>query len=91
MNKIKQLKFIKKKNGFTSYQADGFKIYYGEKGSVAGDNNKNPEELIYLLQGRMNVTVENKTVECTAPSEIYIPAKTYHKLESKTKTIFLVR
>jgi len=86
----KMLKFIKEKNGFKSYQADNFKIYYGEKGSVAGDNNINPAETIYLIDGRMEVTVKDKTEIKTAPTEIKIPAKTYHKLKALTKVSFMV-
>jgi quercetin dioxygenase-like cupin family protein len=84
------LKFIKEKNGFKSYQADGFRIYYGERGSVVGDNNINPAETIYLIKGRMKVTIENRIVTYSAPDEFKVPAKTYHKLLSLTKTSFLV-
>ena len=52
------LKFIKEKNGFKSYQADDFKIYYGEKGSITGDNNINPMEIIYLINGEARITIE---------------------------------
>jgi len=84
------LKFIKEKNGFKSYQANGFRIYYGEKGSVAGDNNISPAETIYLLSGEMEVIVDDKITKYIAPAEFEVPEKTYHKLESKTKTTFLL-
>jgi hypothetical protein len=84
------LKFIKKRNGFKSYQADGFRIYYGEKGSVAGDNNISPAETIYLVSGEMEVTIKDKITKYIAPAEFEVPDKTYHKLESKTKTTFLL-
>jgi len=91
------IKFIKEKNGFKSYQTDaclparqGFKIYYGEKGSIAGDNNINPAETIYLISGEMEITVRDKTEIKTAPAEIKIPAKTYHKLKALTKVSFVV-
>jgi hypothetical protein len=84
------LKFIKNKNGFKSYQAEGFRLYYGEKGSVAGDNNISPAETIYLVSGEMKVTVEDKITKYIAPAEFKVPEKTYHKLESMTETIFLL-
>jgi hypothetical protein len=84
------LKFVKRKNGFKSYQSDGFRIYYGKRGSVAGDNDSNPEEKILLLNGSMNVTIGDLKKNYTAPAEFKIPAKIYHKIESKDKTIFLL-
>ncbi len=84
------LKFIKEKNGFKSYQADGFRIYYGKSSSVAGDNNINPAETIYLVEGEMEVTIKDTTVLYSAPAEFKVPAKTYHKLLSLTKTSSLV-
>jgi hypothetical protein len=85
-----KLEFIKNKNGFKSYQANGFKIYYGEKNSVAGDNEVNSAEIVYLLSDKMEVIVGDKTVKYSTPIKFEIPEKTYHKLYSLSKTIFLV-
>lgn len=91
------LKFIKEKNGFKSYQADaclpakqGFKIYYGEKGSVAGDNNINPAETIYLIDGEIEIAIKNKVENKKAPAEIVIPAKIYHKIKALTDVSFII-
>lgn len=85
-----KLKFIKEKNGFRSYQAASFKVYYGKKDSIAGDNKINSKEKIYLLSGKMHVTIDKVTKLYTAPVELNIPAKTYHKLEALTEIIFLI-
>ncbi len=89
------LKFIKEKNGFKSYQAEDsaggeFKIYYGKKGAIAGDNDINVEELIYLIDGRVEVTISDKVEVKSFPAEINIPAKTYHKITALTDIKFLV-
>jgi len=85
-----KLEFIKSKNGFKSYQANGFKIYYGKRNSMAGGNNINPAEIIYLISGKMKVVIGDETVKHSAPIKFKIPEKTYHELQSLTKTIFLV-
>lgn len=84
------LKFIKDKNGFKSFQADDFKIYYGEKDSIAGDNDINPKELIYLIEGNMDVELAGESFKFIAPAEIKIPANTYHKIIALTKVSFLI-
>ena len=85
------LKFVKEKNGFKSYQSErGFKIYYGDKGSIAGDNNINPEEVIYLINGKIRIIIDDKIDEFNFPAEIKIPAKIYHKLEALTDVTFIV-
>ncbi len=89
------LKFIKEKNGFKSYQAEDsmgreFKIYYGEKDAVAGDNNINPKETIYLIDGEVEIIINNKIETVKAPAEFQIPEKTYHKITALTDIKFLV-
>ncbi len=89
------LKFIKEKNGFESYQAEdstgrGFKIYYGKKGAIAGDNNINPKETIYLIDGEVELVIDNKIEIVKAPAEFQVPEKTYHKITALTDIKFLV-
>ncbi len=86
-----KLKFIKNKNGFKSYQANNFKIYYGVKNSTVGDNQENPTENIYLVKGELKITIGDKTKIIKAPEKIKIPGRTYHQLTALSKeVIFLV-
>jgi len=41
------MKLIKEDKKGKTYQANGFKILYGSKGVVLGDNSENVEEEIY--------------------------------------------
>jgi len=85
------MKFIKEKNGFKSYKSeDGFKVYYGIKGAVSGDNDINPEETICLISGKIKVIIGDIEDELSAPVEIKILAKTYHKIEALSDVVFLV-
>ena len=74
----------------TTYQADGFRVYYRVAGSKSGDNDVNVREHVYLLQGRMKVTVGDDKQEYEAPMMFEVPAKTYHVFESQSDTCFLV-
>lgn len=85
-----KLELIKEKEGVKVYLGNNCRIYYGEKDKVFGDNNTNPEELIYLIQGELEVTIEEDVLLLKAPAKIQIEKETYHKLESKTDVIFEV-
>ena len=74
---------VDKKEG-RNYQADGFKILYRYKGMIAGDNDVNPDENIYMVDGKAKITLENKTWTAEAPHHFHFPAKTYHKVEALT-------
>lgn len=74
----------------TTYQADNFKILYRKAGSTSGDNDINVEEVMHLLQGNLELTIEDKVTVYEAPSVFKIPAKTYHKLEANTDVILVM-
>lgn len=84
------IKLTKEKKEGKNYQADGFKIYYRYKDTVAGDNSENVEELIYLITGRAKVTLKNSAWTVEAPAKIEFPAKTYHKIKAITDIAFIL-
>ncbi|UZR97508.1 hypothetical protein [Chondrinema litorale] len=73
-----------------TYQADGFKILYRNKGTTIGDNDINAEELIYIITGSAEITLRDKTWKVDAPAKIEFPAKTYHKIEALTDISFIL-
>ena len=84
------MELIKENEKGKKYQADGFKIYYRNKGTISGDNAENPKELIYLISGSAEITIKEKSWKIESPAEVEFPAKTPHKFKSLTDTIFLV-
>jgi len=84
------IKQIKKDKDGKKFQADGFKIYYKNKGTISGDNAKNVKEVIYLISGKAEITLKNKTWKVQAPSKLKFPKKTFHKITALTDIIFLV-
>jgi len=85
-----EIKLIKETKKGKKYQADNFKIYYRHKDIITGDNSKNVEELIYLITGSAEITLENSTWKVQAPAKIEFPAKTYHKIKALTDISFIL-
>ena len=81
---------IKKDDKGQKYQADGFKLYYRNKGSISGDNEKNPYEKIYLIIGEARVTIDDSDSVMQSPAYFEIPANTYHKIEALTDNSFII-
>lgn len=77
------MKLIKENEKGKNYQADGFKITYRYKGAIT-ENAVNLHEILFLITGKVKVTINDKTETIEAPARIEIPAKTYHKIEALT-------
>lgn len=84
------MELIKEDKKGKVYRSDEIKIFYRNIGSISGDNNENPEELIYLISGRARVTLEDKVDELEAPAKITFPPKTYHKIEALQDIVFVL-
>ena len=84
------MKLIRREEKGETYQADGCKIYYRYKNSISGDNAENKKELIYLITGSAEVTLNDATSLVEAPAKIEFPAKTYHKIKALTDISFIV-
>jgi mannose-6-phosphate isomerase-like protein (cupin superfamily) len=67
-----------------TYQTENFKILYRNKGTISGDNSENVEESLYLITGKAEITLKEKTWIVEAPAELYFPTKTYHKIKAIT-------
>lgn len=85
-----KLDLIKSNAKGKTYQADGFEILYRYKGVIAGDNSENSEEIIYLINGEAEVTINDETVTLKSPAKFKIPAKTYHKIKAVTDIAFIL-
>lgn len=82
-----KLEIIKESNGLRFCDCDG--IYYIEldKGTVASDHVHDEQEIIYLLKGKAEYTINDKTLVIVAPKKIIIPPKTYHKFIALTDCV----
>ncbi|MBT3230922.1 hypothetical protein HN358_04060 [Candidatus Uhrbacteria bacterium] len=84
------MKLIREDSDGQKYQADGFKLYYRNKGSISGDNENNPYEKVYLITGEAKVTIKNLDSIVQSPTYFEIPANTYHKIEAITEISFII-
>jgi mannose-6-phosphate isomerase-like protein (cupin superfamily) len=84
------MELIKENEKGKTYKADDFKILYRNAGSVAGDNEINPNEIIYFITGKAKITLKEKTWEISSPQKVEFPAKTYHKIEAITDISFIL-
>jgi len=84
------IKLIKENEKGKTFQADGFKILYRYKNMVAGDNSENVEELIYLISGSAEITLDDKKWIANSPAKLEFPARTYHKIKALTDISFIL-
>jgi mannose-6-phosphate isomerase-like protein (cupin superfamily) len=84
------MELIKKNSSGETYHAEKCKILYRYKGSISGDNEINPAEVIYFINGSAEVQIKDKKVIVNSPEKIIIPAKTFHKIIALTDISFVI-
>lgn len=85
-----KLKLIKENKKWKTYDVDKCKILYRNEWCIAWDNETNPFELIYLINGKAEITLKNKTRIIEAPEVFEFPANTYHKILALTDISFIL-
>lgn len=85
-----KLELIKENEKGKAYDTDRCKILYRNKWCVAGDNELNPYELIYLINGNAQITLKDETKVIEAPEVFEFPANTYHKILALTDISFIL-
>jgi len=84
------IELLKEDSDGKKYQVNGFRIYYKNKDTITGDNDINKSELIYLITGKAEITIQDKTWLAEAPAKIEFPAKTYHNIYALTDISFIL-
>lgn len=85
------MKLLKQNEKWSTYVTDhGCKIYYRKAGTISGDNDINPREVIYFVQGSAELTLEEKKREIEAPAQVVFPEKTYHSIKALTDISFVL-
>ncbi|MBI2572905.1 hypothetical protein HYV86_03545 [Candidatus Woesearchaeota archaeon] len=78
---ISSLPILKQDERGTIYDLGGKAKYIVRKqGSISGDHMHNVEEILFLLNGKVELTLGNVISIVEAPVKISIPAHTHHKL-----------
>ena len=82
--KVESLKIEKEDNRGKIYNCDKVRLIERKAGSICADHEHKQGEVLFLIEGAIELTVGDKTVSLKAPKRIEIPAEIYHKLLAKT-------
>ena len=84
-----KVKIIEKRKGVIAY--DCSKVFYIKlkKGTIVSDHNHNHKEVVFIMEGKAEVIIENKKLKIKAPAKLEIPSKVYHKFTAMTDLVGL--
>ena len=85
-----KLDLIKENEKWTTYDTTKCRILYRNKWFIAGDNETNPYELIYLINWKAEITLWADSRIIDAPNVFEFPANTYHKIKALTDISLIV-
>jgi quercetin dioxygenase-like cupin family protein len=77
---IKKLSIIKSDERGTIYNCDRMNFLVRKKGTISSDHTHKEGEDIFLVEGKIELTVGNETKEVEAPVKIKILPNVYHKI-----------
>lgn len=80
MENIKELSIIKSDERGMIYNCEKMNFLVRKKGTISSDHSHAEGEDIFLVEGKIELTVGNETRKVKAPIKIEIPPNTYHKI-----------
>lgn len=81
---IRNLDIIKEDEWGKIYNCGEFKLIYRKKGSVSADHAHPRKEALFLIEGKIELTIDNGTKVIEAPVKIMIPENIHHKIKALT-------
>jgi len=66
------------------YRCEPVNYIVRKKGTTSADHTHNEAERLYLVEGKVRLTIGNETKNIEAPIKVFIPQKEYHKLLALT-------
>ena len=81
---IDEIKVIKKDERGIIYKCDPVNYIVRKKGTVSADHTHGEAETLYLVEGKVELTIGKETKNVEAPLKVFVPAKEYHKLIALT-------
>ena len=82
--KIHKLPVFKKDKRGIIYDCGKFKFLNRKKGSISADHFHNESEILILIDGKIELTINDEVKIIKAPVKIGIPKNVYHKLKALT-------
>ena len=77
---LKELKVFKKDERGVIYDCGKVKFIARDKGTISADHTHDEFEILYLLKGKIELTIGDETKIVEAPIEITIQPNEYHRL-----------
>jgi len=86
---IKQLKTIKSDQRGIMYNCDKLNYIERKKDTISADHSHEDQEILYLVKGKIQLTIGNETRVIETPARIEIAPDTYHKIRALSDIILL--
>ena len=81
---LKELKIIKENDKGKIFDLGNSKLIVRKKNSISADHNHPEKEILYLIDGEVELTVGKETKTIKAPIEINLKQSVYHKILALT-------
>ena len=80
--KINDLPIIKKDEKGKIYDCGEFKFIIRKKDSISADHTHDKDEILILIDGEIELTINDEIKIIRTPVKIEIPKNTYHKVRA---------
>ncbi|MCK5413466.1 MAG: cupin domain-containing protein [Candidatus Pacebacteria bacterium] len=87
--KIEKIKITKEDDRGIIYDCDKVGYIFRNKGTISANHTHEEAETLYLVQGKIELTIKNKTEIVKAPIKVRIEKNVYHKLIALTDIIII--
>ena len=88
--KLNKIKIIKSDERGIIYDCGNSSFITRKKGTVGADHIHNDPEIIYLVKGEIELTINNETKIVKAPIMFKINSNVYHKVVALTDIDFVI-
>ncbi len=86
---INDIKVLKQDERGTIYRCNPVNYIVRRKGTISADHTHEEAETLYLVEGKVELTIGKETENVEAPIKVFIPSNEYHKLIALTDIKFI--
>lgn len=86
---IEKIEITKEDERGIIYDCDKVGYIFRKKGTISANHTHEEAEILYLVQGEVELTIEDETEIMKAPSKVKINEGVYHKLIALTDIIII--
>ncbi len=82
--KIQEIPIIKHDERGIIYRCEPVNYIVRKKDTISADHTHDEAETLYLVEGKVELTIGKETKNVEAPIKVFIPSKEHHKLIALT-------